>query len=108
MKTGYLYIITNKAFPGWVKVGTTSDMLERLHVYQTGDPFRGYKVEYILHHPKFREAETKIKEVMKYFALEIKGEWYRIDLEMAKSRLDEALDEYNNSPETYEKKLLPV
>jgi len=97
MKSGYLYIITNDAFPGWVKVGTTFNLKERLHVYQTCDPFRRYELVYSLHHPEFRQAEKKIKETMKHFAREIKNEWYNIDLNMAKSRLEEQLDEYNNS-----------
>ena len=96
MRSGYLYIITNPVFPGWVKVGTTWNLENRLHVYQTGDPFRGYQLEYSLHHPEFRTAEKKIKEVMQHFAIEIKNEWYKIDLEFAKSRLDEQLDSYKN------------
>jgi tRNA 2-selenouridine synthase SelU len=94
MKLGYLYIVTNTAFPGWVKVGTTYNLKERLHVYQTCDPYRRYKLVYSLHHPDFRVAEQKLKTSMKHFALEIKNEWYRIDLEMAKSRLVEQLEEY--------------
>lgn len=31
---------------------------------------------------------------MKHFALSTKGEWYEVDLNMAKSRLEEQLDEY--------------
>jgi hypothetical protein len=103
MKSGYLYIVTNPMFVGWIKIGTTWNLKERLHVYQTSDPFRNYKLEYSLHHPLFREAEKKIKEVMKHFALEIRGEWYKIDIKMAKSRLDEQLEEYKNSPESFEK-----
>ena len=96
MKSGYLYIVTNAAFPGWVKVGTTWNLANRLHTYQTGDPFRGYRLEYSLHHPSFREAEKKIKEVMKHFALEMRGEWFRVDINIAKSRLDEQLSDYEN------------
>jgi len=103
LKSGYLYIIINEAFPGWIKVGTTADLTTRLHTYQTGDPLRRYRIVYSLHHPEFREAEKRIKETMKPFALEIKGEWYRIDLHMAKSRLEEQLDEYNNSQLTLPK-----
>lgn len=103
MSNGYLYIITNEAFPEWVKVGTTADLNQRLHVYQTGDPFRRYRIVYSLQHPKFREAEKRIKETMKHFALEIKGEWYKIALHMAKSRLEEQLDEYNNALPQQEK-----
>lgn len=93
---GYLYIIINEAFDGWVKVGTTDNLEKRLHTYQTGDPFRRYKVIYSVNHPDFREAEKKINKVMKHFALEIKNEWYKIDLEFAKSRLDEQLEEYTS------------
>jgi hypothetical protein len=95
VKSGYLYIIINEAFPGWVKVGTTMDLTSRLHTYQTGDPFRRYKVVFSLQHPEYREAEKRIKETMKHFALSIKGEWYEVDLGIAKSRLEEQLDEYN-------------
>lgn len=95
MKSGFLYIITNEAFPGWVKVGTSTNLTERLHTYQTGDPFRRYRIVYSLQHPEFRHAEKKIKETMKHFALTIKGEWYEVDLGIAKSRLEEQLDEFN-------------
>ena len=90
-KEGYLYVVSNPTHKGWVKIGSTENIENRLHVYQTGDPHRNYKVEYYIKHPDFRNAEKNIKEVMKYFAYEIKNEWYKIDLEFAKSRLDEQL-----------------
>ena len=49
---------------------------------------------YSLWHVEYKEAEKRIKEVMKHFALATKGEWYEVDLDMAKSRLEEQLDEY--------------
>jgi len=94
---GYLYIIVNKAFEGWVKVGTTENLTKRLYTYQTGDPFRGYVLVYSVRHPKFRQAEKKIKDVMNHFATDIRGEWYQIDLEFAKTRLDEQLEEFNGT-----------
>lgn len=94
-KNGYLYIISNSAWPNWVKVGVTKDLKNRLHTYQTASPFRNYVVEYSLFHPEYLQAEKKIKETMQYFAKQIKNEWYEVDLHMAKSRLDEQLEEYN-------------
>jgi predicted GIY-YIG superfamily endonuclease len=94
---GYLYIISNPAYKGWCKVGITEDINKRLSTYQTGDPFRSYKVEYILHHFDYKTAEKRLKETMKPFAKQIKGEWYEIDLMMARDRLDEQLGDYNNS-----------
>lgn len=94
---GYLYIIINENFPGWVKVGVTKDLNARLNHYQTGSPFRNYKLMYSLHHPKYLEAEKKIKETMRYFAKSIRNEWFEVDLHIAKSRLDEQLEEYQEN-----------
>lgn len=97
MQGGYLYIITNKSWPNWIKVGSTIDLNKRLHVYQTCSPNRDYILVYSIFHPKYKEAEKKVKSLMKPFAKSIKNEWFEVDLEMAKPRLEEALEEYKNS-----------
>lgn len=98
MKKGYLYIITNSAFPGFVKVGVTENIQNRLRAYQTSDPKRSYKIEFHLEHPDCFQAEKRVKELMKPFAKSIRNEWFEIDLHMAIPRLEEALEEYNNPP----------
>lgn len=94
MKSGYIYIISNPAHKGWVKIGVTEDIKTRLHVYQTGDPKRSYKVEHYIFHPDCYKAEKEIREMMKYFALSRKNEWFECDLGIAKARLDETLEEH--------------
>lgn len=96
MKSGYLYIVTNDVFPGWIKVGSTWNLKDRLKTYQTGDPFRRYTLRYSLFHPLFREAEKKIKESMKRFAKNIKNEWYECDFSVARVRLEETLLDYED------------
>lgn len=96
-KSGYLYIITNPSYPSWVKVGTTLNLKNRLHTYQTGSPFRDYKILYSLYHPEYLQAEKRIKETMRYFAKRIRNEWYEVDLNIAKNRLEEQLDEYKET-----------
>lgn len=91
LKSGYIYIISNPAHPGWLKIGVTEDIKDRLHVYQTGDPQRQYKIEHYVAHPNCYVAEKQIKEMMRYFAKRINGEWYEVDIGIAKSRLDETL-----------------
>ena len=88
---GYLYLITNNAWPGWIKVGTTKNINTRLRSYQTGSPFRDYSVVYSVKHPLYLEAEKKIKEQMHYFASEIRNEWFKVDLKIAKDRLENSL-----------------
>lgn len=90
-KEGFIYIISNSEFPNYYKIGVTSDIDNRLRTYQTSSPHRNFKLEYYIHHPDCYLAEQKIRENMKFFAQEIKNEWYKVDLGIAKSRLDETL-----------------
>lgn len=103
METGYIYIISNPAFPEFLKIGITEDIKSRLSQYQTADPKRSFKVEFYIEHPKYKIAEKKIKEMMKYFATDTiqRGEWFKIPKHMAISRLEETLDDYNNDPTRY-------
>ena len=94
MSPGYLYIITNKSWPGWIKIGTTRNLKTRLQTYQTGSPFRDYEVIYSIKHPQYLKAEQNIKYQMQRFAKQIKNEWYEVDIEIAKVRLLEQLDNY--------------
>lgn len=91
-KPGFLYIVTNDAHPGFVKVGVTQNISERLRTYQTGDPKRAYKVEFYIFHPDAYRAEQLLKNSMKYFAKSRKNEWYEIAVHMAISRLEEILE----------------
>lgn len=90
---GYLYIVTNPSHKGWVKIGVTEDIKSRLRTYQTSDPKRAYKIEYYIFHPDAYAAEKKIKEMMHYFALAQRNEWYECAVAVARVRLDETLED---------------
>lgn len=89
---GFLYIVTNPSHPGFVKVGVTQNISERLRTYQTSDPARAYKMEFHLYHPNAYKAEQELKETMKMFAKSRKNEWYEVSIPMAISRLEEILE----------------
>jgi len=91
---GFLYIITNPSFPGWVKIGTTTNFRTRLQTYQTSSPFRDYKVEFLLEHPDYLSAEKRIHETMKMFCLDRKKEWFRVDFSVARARIEEDMNEF--------------
>lgn len=91
---GFLYIITNPSFPDWVKIGTTTNFKTRLQAYQTSSPFRNYKVEFLLEHPDYIQAEKRIQATMKMFCLERKKEWFKVDLSVARSRIEADLNEF--------------
>lgn len=91
-KEGFIYIISNSNYPDYYKIGVTTNISSRLRTYQTGSPHRNFKIEYYIFHPDCYEAEQRIKQMMHYFATDIKNEWYKVSREIAIARLDEQLD----------------
>ena len=92
MVGGYLYIITNNAWPGYIKVGVTKNLKSRLKSYQTCSPYRDYVLRYSLYHPDYLVAERRIKDTMRPFAKSIKNEWFEVDYQVAVTRLTEQLE----------------
>ena len=45
IRAGYVYLITNPAWPDFVKIGSSIDVMDRLNSYQTSSPLRDYKLE---------------------------------------------------------------
>ncbi len=68
----YIYVISNKAYPGDFKVGIASDADKRLSSYQTSDPERGYELEFKLHTEKFKAIEKSIHNSPKFL---VRHEW---------------------------------
>lgn len=71
--SGFLYIVTNPAFPGYFKIGITSRPKVRLKQYQIYDPHK----KYVMKHSKFYEEVRHIeKEILEKFSLDLhSGEW---------------------------------
>lgn len=94
------YVITNAAWPEWVKIGFTSksEMKTRLSTYQTGSPFRDYEV---YHEVQFDDAKAAEKEVHKRLkqmnATRSPGtEWFKMGKRMAANMIDAVADDLDN------------
>ena len=57
--SGHIYILSNPAWKGWYKVGMAVEATDRLPTFQTGSPFRDYKLEYYKHFKDRRSAEKE-------------------------------------------------
>lgn len=78
LNSGYVYIITNPAFPEWVKVGSTINIDERLRSYQTSDPKRGFVVNWSEIFDDRIDIENKLRKLIKNEGIEISNEWCKI------------------------------
>lgn len=96
MQGGYIYIITNPNYKGFIKIGIATNLKNRLSGYQTSSPKRDYKIEHHIYHPDCRIGEKKAHNKLKMFALSRRNEWFEIDLQIAKDMLDSLLVDEDN------------
>ena len=93
IKEGYVYVITNKAWPDWVKIGMAIDAEDRLSGYQTSSPHRDYVLNYSVSSNDRRKSEQEAHNKAAILALEQQGEWFKLPVEQAINILDN-LDEH--------------
>lgn len=79
IKEGYVYIISNPAWPEYIKVGSSIDVSTRLDTYQTYSPYRDYKLEkYFLSLDRFTDEKELISKGM-----DTRNEWVKLPLNKA-------------------------
>jgi hypothetical protein len=90
VKEGEVYVITNPAWPDWVKIGMAIDAKDRCKGYQTSSPMRDYKVMYSVATQDRRKAEATAHEAAKKIA-ERRGEWFKMSVGQAKECIQHGL-----------------
>jgi len=81
----YIYIITNPAWPKYIKIGRATNIENRLRSYQTSSPYRDYQISFQIQSNHSHKIERyfadkyRPKETDKY----IVNEWYELSVEDA-------------------------
>ena len=88
-KDGHVYIITNPAWPDWVKIGMAVDAEDRLNGYQTSSPMRDYQLEFSVKVSDRRKSESKAHKLCKKMGVDNKGEWFNMSVDTAKLVLEQ-------------------
>ena len=81
---GEVYIITNKAWKGWIKIGMAVDAEDRCRGYQTSSPLRDFKLKFKKYFNDRRTAEQTAHTLCAKKAIKRKGEWFKLDIKKAK------------------------
>ena len=82
VKEGYVYAISNAAWPEWVKIGKAIDAEDRLNGYQTSSPMRDYKLIHSVYFDDRNVAELKAHAIAQGMAPR-KNEWFKMTEEQA-------------------------
>jgi hypothetical protein len=88
-RRGFVYVITNAAWPQYVKIGRAFDPDSRVKGYQTGSPLR----DYVLHSSVYFEdcymAEKEMHLRLKHHQREtVQGEWFHLDPDVAAAQIN--------------------
>jgi len=90
---GQVYIITNPAWEGWVKVGMAVDAMDRIKNYQTSSPFRDYSLLYAYEVNDRRAGEAAAHARLAKECDNI-NEWFRLPSAIANELILEVIHEY--------------
>lgn len=84
IKEGFVYGITNKVFPGYIKIGSATSVYERLDQYQTYCPDRDFKLEcYYFSNDRYTD------EFAWHTNLQSKNEWCICDIPTVISQFED-------------------
>lgn len=76
---GRVYALANPAWPGLIKIGSSTDIGLRLRSYQTGSPHRDYKViAWSSVFAAVRRVEFALHRSLALYKVEGSREWFRI------------------------------
>ena len=78
-------------FPGWVKVGSTTNPARRLGSYNTGDPHRSYRMLPPLWTTDRRAAEWLAHRRLTRLGYDKQGEWFDVSPALAKRIVTKAV-----------------
>ena len=88
---GFVYILHNISWPGWIKIGKAVDLKQRMTAYRTCEPSAEQSFEYLAHFPSDNALSIE-QAVHSELAERLQndeqnrtrqGEWYRITVEEA-------------------------
>lgn len=81
--SGHVYLVTNPAWPDWVKIGMSADIQARIDAYQTYSPAKDYIIadSIVVNDRRFSEnlAHRRASDI----ARNSSGEWFELGLNNA-------------------------
>lgn len=83
IRDGFIYLIENDAYPGWIKCGMTTQIKSRLDSYNSYDPLKRFQLVASSEVQNRRKSESLLLHEMKVKSSLQTGEWFKIDKETA-------------------------
>ena len=96
---GEVYILKNRAWKDWYKIGKAVDAVDRCKSYQTSSPHRDYELVTFAKVDDRNKAEKLLHSHFTFRSRERRGEWFHLT-NYNKSKFDSALRRVNDRTST--------
>ena len=96
---GEVYILKNRAWKDWYKIGKAVDAVDRCKSYQTSSPHRDYELVTFAKVDDRNKAEKLLHSHFTFRSRERKGEWFHLT-NYSKRKFDSALRRVNDRTST--------
>ena len=93
---GEIYLVSNPAWPNWIKLGRAISAEDRLKAFKTASPFRDYKIEYKTTVPDAPSMEQTLHLNLKK-KFKFKCEWFMMSVEDGRKAINEVLTNAENN-----------
>ena len=78
---GFVYIVSNKSWPFYLKIGRAIDPIQRVKHFNTYDPTRRFKLRCVKYFRDCKDAEAAMHRVL--IKERVRGEWFRVTFDFA-------------------------
>lgn len=83
IEQGFVYLVKNAAYPGWIKAGMTIDFEDRLSTYNLYTPINCFQMISVKWVADRKLCETILLEELGKVSNLVNGEWFKIDESLA-------------------------
>lgn len=88
MKSGHIYIMSNPAIPGLLKIGETHHVFDRKKTLSTSNVPEDYRVLHFRFCDDVRQAEQQVFHQLANYRVPSKKEFFRVNLKKARTFVD--------------------
>jgi len=90
---GYIYVIVNPAYNGWVKIGRTESVERRISSFNTSSPFRDFKAMFSIYCEETRDIEEGVHHKLRESGVISSHEWFMLSVTESIKIIEETINE---------------
>ena len=92
----YIYVLSNKGFDGWLKIGKTKCLYSRMMTLRTASPY-DYEVELVVEE---LPCDKPVHNRLMAMGIERSREWFKAELDVVEQVIADVVAEWHPEPDS--------